>query len=181
MLNHARTLLLNENSGYGAPWHVDPSFVPVPVPGALAPFNALLFADAPDRADAPARAASVSAMMPFVLDPEFRVWLRAIDSRTTVPEDAAPWPTSRTASSFLARMAPGAPAMVSRCVSSTAASRLFSVPAGEASPFDAAVSELSAAYMAASESAKKFSACLVAYILGMERERLRRIPKGGPA
>ncbi len=85
MINHARTLLLNE-SGANRPTpgfleeFIDPSFAPVTVPNYIARIQKVLFGE---NSDSAFRNATVHALMAILHSTEFVDYVKALDSRTT--------------------------------------------------------------------------------------------------
>ena len=89
MVNHVRTLLLNETQAslrsagrpYGDPWVVSPSFSAVAVPGRLVPFQDAVFVGASSLQD---RISRVDAVMSVISAPDLSEFLGLFDTRSTV-------------------------------------------------------------------------------------------------
>lgn len=93
MVNHVRTLLLNETQAslraagyrYGEPWYVSPSFDSLSVPAGLVPFRTAVFFLTSSLTD---RVNRVGAIMPIVKAPDLSGLFSVLDTRETVPENS---------------------------------------------------------------------------------------------
>lgn len=94
MVNHIRTLLLNESQAtlstkgmpYGEPWYVSPKFSGIDIPDRLLPVYRALFLDTDTVDD---KAGRIDAVMSLLNAVEMRQFICVFDTRTTVDADRA--------------------------------------------------------------------------------------------
>ena len=84
MVNHIRTLLLNEGSSVNEPWYIDPTFHPVSLSGGALSVWKLIF---PDGMPLEEKVRRIGVVMPFAMSAEMSSYRDMFDSRTTVPDD----------------------------------------------------------------------------------------------
>lgn len=179
MINHLRTLLLNLDAGSVTGWYCDPSFVPAKLSGPLAVFETLLFAGV-DSDDVAGRQERVRFLLPFAEIPELSGIVASLDTRTTEPEET---PMARCRPSGVAdflesKLPNGAAADVpDGCVNSTAAPLLFASRIDYSVETAQNLALLRDMYVGGTDLARRFSACLLAYVLGLEHLRQTSLPR----
>lgn len=173
MLNHVRTLLLNESAANVDAWYVDPSFVQINIRGDdMAAFHGLLFYGTNSVMDKERR---VSEVMPFALDVEFSDVRSLFDTRVTVASDHADKPVKySTVFSFYRTLSDESMDTANRCVSSVSTPQLFSWDDENRDQMTEGVRRMQSVYSGSKELCKRFSACLWAYLIRLERIRLER-------
>ena len=171
MLNHARTLLLNESHvavEAAGGFKTDPTYERVLADGGAERVRSVLFDGSKDVV---AKLAVVDAVMPFVLDPEFGAVFRLLDTRTTVPADSPVHGVPGSVSGFHFSMT-GSMDVASRVMSSPVPAGLFT--SAGVTYIDGGLSRMGALFHGGFEESKRFTALLYAVILRTEAARLRR-------
>ena len=168
MVNHVRTLLLNEGSATsGAPdWLVDQGFSKLNLTGALRDVYDIMFEGV---SSVDGKVKRVDEIVPFVFAPEMSGFISKLDGRVTVP--TSPEVSSYTVASFYRTMTGGDFAFVDACLSSFSSHILFQ-HSGDID-VDSMLDELYVIKANSQETAKKFSACAVAVVLLMDLEYRR--------
>lgn len=172
MVNHVRTLLLNETQAslgaagypYGEPWYVSPAFDSVRVPAGLSRFRDAIFFDTQSLDD---RIYRVNAVIPFVEAPDLADQYSVLDARSTVPVASASVSSVReifdgaklASNGFEGRVilvAKGSPDLFSSVKDGT---------------LDKAVSDLGKMALGSFESSVRVGASILAYCIQLEAVR----------
>ena len=167
MVNHIRTLLLNESSfdiaESGARcWYVDDSFAPAKLSGGLMRAYSSIFVDA---GSIDGKIDRINSVMPFVLDPEFDSYVGAFDRRSTVPSDSRPVGPS-SIYDFYGTLSNDTPFYVDSVVSSTDMPSVFQSTGDTIT--DRNLSDLYKRYSYGFETTKRFSACVLAIVFRLD-------------
>lgn len=175
MINHIRTLLLNESavSTFGVPgmWLVDHSFEKIDMSGPAFNLHESLFGEAATVED---RVKRVDQLMPFVLDPEFDGYFCMFDRRMTVSSDMDRVRTG-TVYDFYRTMRTPFSNRVDEIVNSQYSALSFQHTGDVA--VDAALDELYKIYTKGFESSKRLSACVYSIVLKYDLAYRRRDAK----
>lgn len=165
MVNHVRTLLLNESHlTQGVPgWCIDARFSKIDLKKSVAEFCSVLFSG---LNSVQSRAKRVDCVIPFVYAPEFSSFISGLDPRVTVPT----FPDVRTGTvpSFYKAITGDTFAFVDECLSSFSSSMLFQ-HTGDVD-VDSKLDGLYTIKAESKETSKKFSACMVAVVLLLDLE-----------
>lgn len=163
MINHVRTLLLNESAvstlSVEGMWLVDHSFEKIAMSGPAFNLHEALFSGTSTIED---RVKRVDQFMPFLLDPEFSGYFRMFDDRITVLADVD-------------RVKPGTVYDFYRTLRTPFSNRIDEIANSQYAPLvfqhaddvstDNALDELYKIYAKGFESSKRLSACLYAVVL----------------
>ena len=169
MVNHIRTLLLNEGSSVNEPWYIDPSFHPVSLSGGALSVWKIIF---PDGMASDRKAKRVGMLMPFVRSAEMSAYRGMFDGRTTVVDDGGPVGTS-TVRRFYDMMSDSSDSFVQDVLASPDRQLVFQ-HVGDANT-DSVLDELSNMSRYSFETSKQFSACLYGLLVKAEFARLHDI------
>lgn len=172
MVNHIRTLLLNETQAslgsqgfpYGFPWYVSPSFLSIDVPERLKPFERSLFGDSPD---VDSRINVISAIMPIVHAPDLKEFYEFFDTRSTVSDDTAVIDSVR---SFFGRIESSESSVGAEFISSLKSSYGLFSKTGNVD-IDKFVDRLKLLFDGAFESSIKIGSAVLAYCFQLEAIR----------
>jgi len=170
MVNHVRTLLLNESAAVpGLPeWVIDGFFISL----KLKPYVKRLYDDVfGEGATVDEKVHAVDILMPFVMEPEFSSFISGIDGRMTV--DDRPKVSTGSVFSFYKNINPGSSDMVSRVLSSTNSTMVFQ-HVGDAD-VDSKLDGLYLIRTGSKESSKAFSSCIVALVVLLDFEYRRTV------
>lgn len=168
MVDHVRTLILNESAakagGATVGWSVPSDYKAVALPSDLAAFYSAMFSGTEDNIEL--KVLRVEELVPFVADPEFEFAMSIFDSRTAVQPRQSP----STVFSFYGTMSGRQMPEVNECIA--VANPVFSYPSGLASSFSTYLDGLKQKFLASKETTKRFSACLLAYLIRVEAMRI---------
>lgn len=163
MINHIRTLLLNESAtstfGVDGIWLVDHSFEKLDMSGPALNLHEALFSGASTTEE---RVKRVDQLMPFVLDPEFSGYFGMFDTRMTVLQDTERVKTG-TVYDFYRTMRVPFSNKVGEIVNNQYSALVFQHTKDVS--VDSSLDELYKIYAKGFESSKRLSACLYAIIL----------------
>lgn len=162
MVNHARTLILNEAAN-GSGIYIPPGFAPVPVPPQFAKLRDLLVPQARDRAG---REAAAAAVMCLCSTPELYPYLTRFDSRITYADVAPAGIVSMCTASAPAVSETTALALRMAGLAPAAFTALFAWPR-----YVADLSALKLAAVNTCESVLRLGAVALAYAYQLERVR----------
>jgi hypothetical protein len=169
MVNHIRTLLLNEGSSVNEPWYIDPTFHPVSLSGGALSVRKLIF---PDSMSFDEKVGRVGAVMPFAMSAEMSSYRDMFDRRTTVPDDERAAGAS-TVRMFYDRMSDASCSFVQDVLSSPDRQLVFQ-HVGDANT-DSVLDGLSDMSSHSFETSKQFSACLYGLLVKAEFARVRDV------
>ena len=173
MINHIRTLLLNETQGslgrsglpYGVPWFVSPSFLGVEVPDRLVPFRDALFRGA---VGLDGRIDRVNAVMTVLSAPDMSEFVGLFDGRSTVENESA-----RTVSDLYRNMRSASGGFDSAVLGGSWTSCGLYSPTGDAK-FDRALPRLMSIGCSPFEFVPSVAAPILAYCIQLEGLRVKR-------
>lgn len=159
MVNHIRTLLLNKNSSADAGWYIDPSFNPIKLTGTILKFHDILFSYGDSLS-------TIEYIMPFLMDVEFKDIVDGLDTRSTV-ETNINEPSSIV--SFYKTLSTDNKDTILSCINSGISSSLFSYSEQDSDFFVSSMKKLSSVFNSSKETTKRFSACILAYVLHLDK------------
>lgn len=172
MINHIRTLLLNESAvltfNMDGMWLIDHSFEKIDMSGPALNLREALFEGTDSLED---RIKRVDQFMPFILDPEFAGYFGMFDGRITVSSDVDRSGVG-TVYEFYRTMRTPFSNRIDEIVKSQYAPLVFQ-HTGDVS-VDKALDELYKLYAKGFESSKRLSACLYAIVLKYDLAYRRR-------
>ena len=172
MINHIRTLLLNESAvstfGANGMWLVDHSFEKIQMSGPAFNLHDTLFNGTSALED---RIKRVDQFMPFILDPEFSGYFGMFDGRMTVLSDVDRVKTG-TVYDFYRTLRTPFSNRIDEIVNSQYSALVFQHTMDVTT--DAALDELYKIYAKGFESSKRLSACLYAIVLKYDLAYRRR-------
>ena len=173
MVDHVKTLLLNMSwsdvSGVdGMAWSVDPSFVPVRVPGCARAMEAALFSGVTSVSGKVER---VESVYPVAYKPETAFAMSVFDQRVSVPV-YAPELAMASVFSFYKSERPGSLSASGIILSGPSVGNVFTIPDAMPSRLSSALSALAEIDRSSPESVMRLAARILAYAVQLENMRL---------